>query len=238
VVRISTPTDGGTLRLPALLRLCHLVSPALPIGAYAWSQGLEYAVHAGWVSSEQDALEWLSGLARNALGTLDVPVLLRLHAAWSLDDAAAAQHWSELLLAARDAAELRSEDRHMGAALARVLQGLEPALAQRLAPALLTQSVPLASAFALAAVHWQIRPAETAAGYLWAWSENQVLAAVKLVPLGQSAGQRLLHVLIELLPQIVARAETLADEDIGSSGVLQGLAAACHEQQYSRLFRS
>ena len=66
----------------ALLRLCHLVSPALPVGAYAYSQGLEFAVHAGWVTDESSTLEWLQGLSSHAIGTLDLPILLRLHRAW------------------------------------------------------------------------------------------------------------------------------------------------------------
>ena len=70
----------------ALLRLCHLVSPALPVGAYAYSQGLEYAVHAGWITDEAGALNWLQGLSRHTMGTLDLPILSRLHQAWSRDE--------------------------------------------------------------------------------------------------------------------------------------------------------
>src|ERR1700681_3903474 len=86
----------------ALLRLCHLVSPALPVGAYAYSQGLEYAVHAGWVHDEATTLDWLQGLSRCAIGTLDLPVLWRLHRAWSAPDPADVRHWSAQLMAARE----------------------------------------------------------------------------------------------------------------------------------------
>jgi urease accessory protein len=218
----------------ALLRLFHLVSPALPVGAYAYSQGLEYAVHAGWVHDEASTLEWLLGLSQYALGTLDLPILLRLHRAWSTDDVAAVRHWSAQLIAARETSELRAEELHLGRALARVLVELEIGKAaewQQAAPA-------FATLFSLAAVRWHIAAADTSAGYLWAWSENQVLAAVKLVPLGQSAGQRLLHRLTAAMPAIVERAHRLGDDELGVGTVSQALASALHESQYSRLFRS
>jgi urease accessory protein len=218
----------------ALLRLCHLVSPALPVGAYAYSQGLEYAVQAGWVVDEASTLEWLQGLSRHGLGTLDLPILLRLHAAWSANDVAALQDWNAQLIASRECAELRAEERHLGQALARVLIELELHEARSWrepAPAFATM-------FALAAVRWHIAAAETLSGYLWAWSENQVLAALKLVPLGQSAGQRLLHRLTDSMPGIVEHALTLRDEAIGVGVISQALASALHESQYSRLFRS
>jgi urease accessory protein len=218
----------------SLLRLLHLVSPALPVGAYAYSQGLEYAVHAGWVVDEASTLAWLQGLSRYSVGTLDLPLLLRLHAAWAAHDSAAVTAWNAQLIASRESAELRAEERHLGQALARVLIELELDEAgawREPAPA-------FATLFSLAAARWQINAADTLAGYLWAWSENQVLAAVKLVPLGQSAGQRLLHRLTQAMPDIVEQAMTLRDESIGVSVVSQSLASALHEGQYSRLFRS
>ena len=218
----------------ALLRLCHLVSPALPVGAYAYSQGLEYAVQAGWVHDEATALDWLTGLSQQGVGTLDLPILLRLHHAWSTPDLLAVRHWNAQLIASRETAELRAEELHLGQSLARVLLELEIAEAA----AWLQSASAFATLFALAAVHWQIRPDEALLGYLWAWSENQVLAAVKLVPLGQSAGQRLLHRLTDSMPAILERARTLEDAAIGVSTVSQALASALHESQYSRLFRS
>lgn len=227
--------NGASDRDPlALLRLCHLVSPALPVGAYAYSQGLEYAVHAGWVRDEATTLEWLQGLSRSGLGTLDLPILLRLHRAWSSADASAVRHWTAQLIAARETSELRAEELHLGRALARVLVELEIGEAAEW-----QQAVPaFATLFSLAAVRWRIEAADALCGYLWAWSENQVLAAVKLVPLGQSAGQRLLHRLTEAMPAIVEHAQRLSDDAIGVSTVSQALASALHESQYTRLFRS
>jgi len=231
VTHTSTVIHTG---IEPLLRLCHLVSPALPVGAYAYSQGLEYAVEAGWVGDEASTFEWIESLARAAVGTLDLPVLLRLHAAWRACDEPQVRRWNARLIAARETAELRAEERHLGASLARVLIELEIPEAhvwQAAAPAFATM-------FALAAARWGIEAAATLAGYLWSWNENQVLSAVRLVPLGQSAGQRLLHRLTAAMPAILERAHALPDDAIGVGVVSQVLASALHETQYSRLFRS
>jgi len=230
---LSGRSAGGRDPL-SLLRLCHLVSPALPVGAYAYSQGLEYAVHAGWVRDEATTLEWLQGLSHSGVGTLDLPILLRLHRAWSTADALAVRHWSAQLIAARETCELRAEELHLGRALARVL--VELGIGE--AGAWQQEAAAFATLFGLAAVRWRIDAADALGGYLWAWSENQVLAAVKLVPLGQSAGQRLLHRLTEDMPAIIERAQRLGDDAIGVGTLSQALASALHESQYTRLFRS
>lgn len=230
----GTSTTTTAIEPLALLRLLHLVSPALPVGAYAYSQGLEYAVHAGWVRDESSTFDWLQGLICHGLGTLDLPLLERLHAAWSRDDAAAVLRWNDELIAARESAELRAEERHLGSALARVL--IELQLPE--ASAWQRRDTAFATLFSLAAVRWGVAAPIALSGYAWAWCENQVLAAVKLVPLGQSAGQRLLHRLTDLLPPVVARALELPDEAVGTSALSQVLAASLHESQYSRLFRS
>ncbi len=232
---IMTVLDMATDISPrALVHLCQLVSPALPIGAYAYSQGLEYAVQAGWVADEADCLDWLQGLAHRGPGSLDLPLLQRLHAAWCRDDIAAVKVWNAQLLAARETSELRAEERHLGHALARVLVelGLHDAQPWQ------AMDAAYATLLALAAARWQIPLRETLAGYLWAWSENQVLAAVKSVPLGQSAGQRVLRRLADAIPHIVELALALPDEAIGVGVLLPVIASALHESQYSRLFRS
>jgi urease accessory protein len=208
----------------------------LPVGAYAYSQGLEYAVHAGWVHDERSTLEWLQGLSAHGLGTLDLPLLRRLYQAWGADDVLQVRQWNAHLIAARETAELRAEERHLGQSLARVLVELEIAEASLWQGA--DADAAFATLFALAAVRWHIDVRDALQGYLWTWSENQVLAAMKLVPLGQSAGQRLLHVLTAAMPGIVEQALALADAHIGIGVMCQSLASALHETQYSRLFRS
>jgi urease accessory protein len=218
---------------PHLLRLLHLGSPALPIGTFHFSQGLEYAVHAGWVADESSALEWIDGLARGALGTLDLPVLVRLHASWSSANAEGVRRWNAFLLAARETQELRAEDRHMGAALRRVLSEVGIATTEDI-----EQGWSYAATFALACTRWGIAVEDALQTYAWTWTENQVLGAVKLVPLGQSAGQRLLHRLVPRLRDLVEAALCVGEADIGIAAVMHGFASARHETLYTRLFRS
>jgi urease accessory protein len=227
--------SDDSLPTAALLRLCQLVSPALPVGSYNFSQGLEYAVQARWVADEPSALEWIGGLARHAIGTLDLPVLLRLHRAWSVNDTQAVIRWSRFLIAARETRELRAEDQHLGRSLAKVLVELDISTAR---PWLTREDTSFAALFALASVHWGIADHPCACGYLWSWAENQVLAAVKSIPLGQSAGQRMLNALIREIPRIATDAAQVDDSDIASAAPLHLIASAAHETQYTRLFRS
>lgn len=221
--------DGG------LLRLLQLTSPALPIGAFAYSQGLEYAVQAQWVHDETSAQAWILGVMREGVARLDVPVLARLYRAWSVNDEDALDYWSAYLRASREAAELREEDRQLGMALARLLRDLEIAEA---APWLTRPQANLATLFALAAVRWNISLRDAANGYLWSWTEAQVAAAVKLVPLGQTAGQRILSRAVLEIPAAAAAGWSLSDDEIGYAAPRLAIGSALHESQYSRLFRS
>lgn len=219
----------------ALLHLMQLVSPALPVGAYAYSQGLEAAVEANWVVDEDTAAAWIGGILTQGLVHADLPLLVRLHAAWSSGDHEAVTRWTEWLYALRETAELRAEDAHLGSALARVLSGLNIREAHTWE---VRRPVTFATLFALAAVHWQIAPRQAVLGYAWSWAENQVAAALKLIPLGQSAGQRILDGLIGMLTPLVDLALTLPDESLGRSAPGFSLASTAHARQYSRLFRS
>jgi urease accessory protein len=216
-----------------LLRLLHLASPALPIGSFHFSQGLEYAVSREWVHDEASALDWVNGLATNVLGQLDLPILARLHAACQAMDFSSLRSWNAQLVASRETAELRAEDLHMGSALAKVIA--EHELDFRAAQ---IERPTYAAVFAFACHCWQVKRRDVLSTYAWAWAENQVLAALKLVPLGQTSGQRILHRLATDLPAIVERALKLQDEDIGVGALRHSVASALHETQYTRLFRS
>jgi urease accessory protein len=219
----------------ALLRLLQLVSPGLPIGMYSYSQGLERAVDDGWVSNAIETEEWIMGLMENGLARIDLPILFRLYRAWSENDEEEVTYWSKQLMAYRETAEIRAEDRQTGQALARLLAAIdmnEMQIWQRKA------ETTLATAFSFAAFIWGIEQEQAMQGYVWSWLENQVLCAVKLVPLGQVAGQRLLLSLAEKIPDLVANALLLNDTDIGGSAFGLALASSRHEMQYSRLFRS
>jgi urease accessory protein len=243
---MTTATTGAAIttilepaRAPALLRLLHLCSPTLPIGAFAYSQGLEPAVNAGWVRDEDGARAWITGHIEAQLATLDVPLLARFHAAWgdadADADAASLASWSALLAASRPSRELAAEDRLLGAALARVLTGLGLAAAN---PWHARPDVSHAVMFALAARRWDVPLPAAAHGFAFAWAEAQTSAAVRLVPLGQSAGQRILAAAAAAIPAAVARALAIADADIGAAAPRLAIASAWHETQYSRLFRS
>ncbi|HEX7028222.1 MAG TPA: urease accessory protein UreF [Gammaproteobacteria bacterium] len=218
------------------LRLWQLISPALPVGAYSYSQGLEYAVECDWVDSAGTAADWIQGLLKHSLAHLDVPVLQRLHAAWRADDKDKLIYWNNFLLASRETMELRAEDRSMGQALAMLLPelGLQEAEAWKR-----NETVPsFALMFTLAAARWEVDAEQAAEGFLWAWCENQVMAAVKLVPLGQTAGQKLLLNSASMIPEAVKRGFELTDDEIGWLAPGFALASAKHETQYTRLFRS
>jgi len=232
---ISTATRTAMADPHALLRLLQLASPALPIGAFNFSQGLEYAIDEAWIRTEQDAGEWILGVAGHAMVTLDLPMLLRLHAAWEAGDPALARRLSAELVASRESAELRAEERHLGQSLAKVLSGLglESAADWQRNP-----DASHAALFALAAVDAGAGARDTAIAFLWAWAENQVIAAVKLLPLGQSAGQRVLESIRARIPALVDEAAARSDEDIGACAPLAVMASAWHETQYTRLFRS
>jgi urease accessory protein len=202
---------------------------------YSYSQGLERAIDDGWVTNAAEVHEWLEGLLGQGLAQIDLPVMIRLYDAWTLADNDAVVRWSKTLTACRETSELRAEDRQTGQALARLLVALELDDAQAW---LRKPEATLATLFSLAAVRWAIPKREAAIGYLWSWLENQVLCAVKLVPLGQVAGQRLLIALASRLPEQVNRALLLTDDEIGSSAFGLALASSRHETQYSRLFRS
>ena len=226
----STQTDDS-----ALLRLMQLVSPALPVGAYAYSQGMEYAVYAAWLRDEQSVAEWILGLLQQPLARVDVPVLARLYRGWMSDDDEAVLYWSAYLQACRESRELQEEDSQMGRALARLLHDLNIAGAE---PWINHPASGFAVMFSLAAVRWRVPLKAAAQGYLWSWAENQVAAAIKLVPLGQTAGQRILSRVSEAIPAAVSRGLVVHDEQIGFVAQRMAMGSALHEHQYSRLFRS
>lgn len=217
------------------LRLLQLCSPMLPIGAYAYSQGMEYAVSAGWVKDESTAADWIQGLLENSFLNLDLPVLSRIYKAWRADDENAVVYWNDYLYASRESAELRAEDRQLAQACARLLVDLGFSQA---ASWIERPRACFLSLFSLGAVNWQIPLEDASNGYLWMWAENQVLSAVKLVPLGQTAGQKILSSAAEIIPGVVRSGLELDEDGIGFMAPGQVMASALHETQYTRLFRS
>ena len=229
------PAESSDL---ALLGLLQLISPALPIGAFAWSQGLESAFELGWVNNEQELGEWLQGVLDDGLTRCELPVLARLQSCWANGDSDGLAQWNDWLHANRETAELSDEDTRLGQALMRLLNSLELQPQAELGHARLPQEPGYVTVFAWVAHQRQIAVRQSLLGFAWAWLENQLAVACKALPLGHTAAQRLNE---QLRPQLVAAVDNalaLTDEELGP--ILAGLAlgSAQHETQYSRLFRS
>ncbi|QLQ32314.1 MAG: urease accessory protein UreF [Candidatus Thiothrix singaporensis] len=218
----------------ALLRLLHLVSPSLPIGSFTYSQGIEWAVECGWIKTADELENWLENLLHSGMTYLDLPILQRLYAAVEQQDRDLLQYWIDYLNASRETGELLQEEKP-GRALTDLLIALEIPQAAAWKPQLAQNQ---AAAFAFAAVHWRIPLQQAAYGYVWSWLENLVLAAVKIIPLGQTQGQKILHGMTPLLPAVVQAGLAVGDEDIGASSPALAIASSRHETQYTRLFRS
>lgn len=215
----------------ALTRLLQLASPALPVGAYTYSQGLEWAVESGIVENEATAQQWIGDQLEWNLARFETPLLARMIGAARTGDTEATSALDAQYLASRESAELRAETLQMGHSLKRLVADLGEDIA-----ILPTPTYP--SAWSAVAAAWRVDPRDALTAWLWSWAENQTMAAIKAVPLGQAAGQRILLALGARIPAAVERALTL-DED-GYSNFAPGFAIACarHETQYSRLFRS
>ena len=222
----------------ALVRLLHLASPALPIGAYSYSQGLEWMVEAGAVHDAPSLRGWIADILQNVMASGEAPVLWRLLAAAQNNDIAAFAQWNAWFRASREGAELRAETLQMGGSLVKLLADLD--VLDRAARDAIAAAEPLTlpAAFALAAHGWAMAPADAVTAYLWSWLENQILVALKTMAIGQVAGQKLLLSIGAAIPAIVASSRAVADNDISSFAPGLAIASARHETQYSRLFRS
>jgi len=205
-----------------LAKLLQLASPTLPVGAYSYSGGLEAACEEGAVTDAATAERWIGDVLEFSVARMEAPMVFRM-----MKD----QKWNEFFLASRESAELRAETVQMGYSLNRLFKDLglgEVPVEEPSFPA----------AFAYAAAQWNIEPEAALQAYLWAWIENQVMAAVKAVPLGQTDGQRMLLALGNRIEALAKKAMQLKDEEIGNFAPNLALLSARHETQYSRLFRS
>jgi urease accessory protein len=216
------------------LRLLQLASPSLPVGAYSYSQGLEAAVESGLIRDSASARAWIGDVLSLSLASFEAPIVLRAMAAWAAGDADGAARWNGEFVAARETAELRAETLQMGYSLRNLLRDLGEDIAALEAIAELSYPV----AYASAAVAWKLEPREALEAYLFAWIENQMLAALKSVPLGQTDGQRMLLALADAVPAAIEHASRLQDEDLTNFAPGLALASSRHETQYSRIFRS
>lgn len=217
-----------------LSRLFQLISPSLPIGAYTYSQGIEWAVEEGWIRNQEELRDWLQGLLENAICYQELPLFIRMYRAWQDQNSATLDKWNEYCLASRETLELRQEESNRARAFADVLK----AVAEIDDQTLLRMKKSQLACFSYACVNWNIDLHQACEGLLWSWLENQILAAVKIIPLGQTAGQKLVFELSALLTGVIDKALLVDDDDIGSSSFALSIASSKHETQYTRLFRS
>lgn len=218
-----------------LLHAMRLACPSLPVGAYAYSQGLEYAVEAGWVRDRQTATDWIAGLFTNSVAGFDLPLASRLYRAWAEQAEDRLGHLERWVLAGRESHELYTEELNLGAALLRLLVDLGVADAKVTEP---TSQRGYLSAFALAATRYGLSERAMLTSYCFAWLEHQTSAVTRLIPLGQTDGQLVLSACLEEVPAVLEASLELTDDDIGALAPGQAIASALHETQYTRLFRS
>jgi urease accessory protein len=207
-------------------RLLQLASPALPVGAYSYSGGLEAAVEAGIVKDAASAQQWIWDVLEFSMKTMEAPILYR-----AMTRPEDNKYWNELFLASRETAELRAETVQMGFSLDKLLPDLG-------VDKVGMEEVSFPVAFAQAAVSWKIAPDAALTAYLWSWIENQVMAAIKAVPLGQTAGQKMLLHLGSRIEETVGQASAIEDDELGNFAPGLAVLSSHHETQYSRLFRS
>lgn len=222
----------------ALSRLLQLASPMLPVGAYSYSQGLEWAIESGDVIDLKSAQVWIADVLASYQTSFELPMLLRLYRAWQHDDMHAVADWDALYQAGRDSAEALAESRQMGYSLRRLLQDVGELPPEFIARINQLDAPAFPAIYAGVCHIWQISEQDMLHAYAWSWAENQVSAAMKTVPLGQVAGQKiLLHIGSSLAVQI-ERAMQLPDDEISNFCPALTIAACKHETQYTRLFRS
>jgi urease accessory protein len=223
-----------------LCRALHLASPALPIGSFSYSQGLESAIDLGLVKNEEDTTKWIADGLTEIVGRCDAPVVAFVYRAAranpSADSISQIAYWNSWFLASRESAELRRETEQMGWSLrqlANTLNWITSITASN-------QPDPIAfpTAFGLSAAGLGLSEETTLTAFCFSWLETQVTAAMKLVPLGQTAGHKILSYCRGEIPDVVNTATNTSPEDISSWAPMLGIVSARHENQYSRLFRS
>ncbi len=235
----GTPLAPGAVSAATQLQLMWLASPALPVGGFSYSEGLEAAVEAGLVGTEAQAGDWLLAQLQLSLARADLPALAAACQAWQAHDAAAADGINQWLRQTRESAEMRAQAEQMGRSLLDWLRNGPHAADTRLLRLAALQPAPLwPVAFALATVLAGATARDALLAFAWGWAENMAQAAMKAVPLGQAAAQRILSRLAQATPAVVDAALALPAAQWQAATPMLAILSAQHEVQYSRLFRS
>ena len=227
-----------TLPAGSLLQLIWLASPALPIGGFSYSEGLEAAVDRAGVNTEATASAWLLDQLQLSLTRADLAVVAKAIGAWRRHDLETVNELNDWMLQTRESSELRLQTEQMGRSMMDWLrnQQQDDSALQESTRACVSPTYPIA--FALAASSTQASVRDCLTSFAFGWAENTTQAAVKSVPLGQSAGQRILASLARDIPAAVSHAMSLMDSERQAFTPMLGILSAQHETQYSRLFRS
>jgi urease accessory protein len=233
---MPAPT-AGIAPAASLLQLMWLASPALPIGGFSYSEGLEAAVDTARVTTEAEAAAWLLDQLELSLARCDLAVLAQAIPAWQAAESNRVVALTAWVLQTRESSELRAQTEQMGRSLLEWLRNHTTATASQIGLlAELQPTYPLAFALAASATGAPVR--EGLLAYAFGWAENMVQAAIKSVPLGQSAGQRILSALTAEIPAAIDHALSLPDSARQAFSPMLAILSAQHEVQYSRLFRS
>ncbi|MBE9039637.1 urease accessory protein UreF [Oscillatoriales cyanobacterium LEGE 11467] len=220
----------------SLLYLLQLASPALPVGAYSYSEGLETLIERQTLTNADALEDWLERELHLGAIRLEAAVMVRGYRTETAGDHSSLAYWNQWLSAAKETEELRNQSWQMGRALSQLAVALHPTVDATLS----ASGTPcnFAIAFGIIAAGWQLDERSVLLAYLQSWATNAIGVGVKLIPLGQTIGQQLL---VRLYPAIdTAATEILAleDDDLASCGWGLALASMAHETLYSRLFRS
>ena len=232
---LAQPTEA--LSASSLIQLIWLASPALPVGGFAYSEGLEAAIDHGTITSESTAADWLDDQLQLAVARGDLAVIAQAIPAWRQDQQTRVRQLNDWVLQTRETSELRAQTEQMGRSLLAWLGNHDGANARHLQVcAELPPTYPVA--FALAASQTGAGVRDCLLAYAFGWAENMVQAALKSVPLGQSSGQRILARLSQRIPAAIELASSLADDERQAFSPMLAIFSSQHETQYSRLFRS
>ncbi|MGE0331141.1 MAG: urease accessory protein UreF [Ramlibacter sp.] len=235
---MTTAATSTTTTDTALLQLIWLASPALPVGGFSYSEGMESAVEQGLVKNDAQAADWLADQLHTSLARGELAVLAQAVAAWRAGDTGRISTLNDWVLQTRETSEMTQQTTQMGRSLVEWLRTVRPELVEGLVRALPGPTLTYPIAFALAASATPATVRDTLLAFAFGWAENMMQAALKSVPLGQSAGQRILVRLAAEIPAAVDHALRLGDADRQAFSPMLAILSARHETQYSRLFRS
>ena len=213
-----------------LLKLLTLSSTALPVGAYCYSQGVETAIEQGLIQDENSSIAYFEEVLEMLLVRFELPILKRLMQ--SYNDEAQFEHWANIYRASRESRELLAESQQLAFSLNSWIKDVLKM------PVTVKKHMGFVPVYAQLCGRLQLNEADVLTAYTFTVLENQVLAAVKTVPLGQMSGQRILWHLHGLVPQAIEKALALEDSQMSSALPKYAMLSMAHEAQYSRLFRS